>query len=76
METVNVVNPLGVKRFAFIEALSNEFVAMTGYGVYVYLDPIDVERLFMNYQKLWDLVREVQGRGIRSQGFQKPWDLG
>ena len=52
METVNVVNPLGVKRFAFIEALTNEFVAMTGYGVYVYLDPIDVERLFMNYQKL------------------------
>ena len=52
MEAINVVNQLGVQRFAFIEALSNEFVAMTGYGVYVYLDPTEIERLFNNYQKL------------------------
>lgn len=52
MKTINKGNQLNIKRFAFTEALSSEFVAMTGYGVYVYLDPVDIDRLFNNYQKL------------------------
>jgi hypothetical protein len=44
MKTVNVINePM------FIETLSSEFVAITGYGVYVYLNPIDIDQLFRNY---------------------------
>jgi len=57
MKTINIVNPLYVKRFAFIETLSSEFVAMTGYGVYVYLNPIDIDRLFNKYQHLSVPVR-------------------
>ena len=37
-------------RFSFIQILSEQFVAMTGYGVYVYLSPDDVETLFNRYQ--------------------------
>lgn len=35
---------------AFVDALSGEFIARTGCGVYVYLNPADVYRLFHEFQ--------------------------
>lgn len=48
---------------AFVDALSGEFIARTGRGVYVYLDPIDIHHLFKEYQRhsqpIRDYVRQV-----------------
>jgi hypothetical protein len=41
-----------IAKFAFIETLSAESIAMTGHGIYVYLTPIDIEQLFGHYQDL------------------------
>lgn len=38
-----------VSRFAFIETLSGEFLSQTGCGVYVFLNPLDIEQLFETY---------------------------
>lgn len=37
-------------RFDFIEALSLEFVMRTGCGIYVYMNPADVNDLFSQFQ--------------------------
>lgn len=49
MEAFNDIRELHLSRFTFIETLSGEFVAMTGYGVYVYLNPVDIDQLFNRY---------------------------
>lgn len=35
----------------FIEILSDEFTAKTGFGVYAHITPIDVDRAFQQYQQ-------------------------
>lgn len=49
-------------RSTFAETLSGQFVAITGYGVYVYLNACDVEQLFLQYQNdftpIADFVRQ------------------
>lgn len=50
METAfNEINQLGYTRTMFIEALSQQFIAMTGCGVYVYLNPVTINGLFNQY---------------------------
>jgi len=49
METFNEAQELHIIRFTFFETLSGEFIAMTGYGVYVYLTPVDIDQLFNHY---------------------------
>ena len=49
MSAANIASQNVASRFAFIETLSSEFLFRTGYGVYVFLDPVDVELLFEAY---------------------------
>lgn len=48
-------------RFDFIEALSLEFVMRTGCGIYVYLNPEEVNDLFI----------EFQNRGLSIRAFAR-----
>ncbi|QPK64308.1 hypothetical protein IVG45_04895 [Methylomonas sp. LL1] len=66
METFSEINDMYVERFAFIEMLSREFVAMTGCGVYVYLNPLDVDQLFNNYQNLRMPIRAFARQCIKN----------
>nr|WP_305907309.1 hypothetical protein [Methylomarinum sp. Ch1-1]MDP4520050.1 hypothetical protein [Methylomarinum sp. Ch1-1] len=49
MKLLNQPEELSDARTAFIETLSDEFIATTGYGVYAYLNPLDINRLFRQY---------------------------
>ena len=49
MEASNNIQELHIIRLAFFETLSGEFIAMTGYGIYVYLTPVDIDQLFNHY---------------------------
>lgn len=46
MEANNETESMYTERFAFIETLSREFIAMTGCGIYVFLNPLDIDQLF------------------------------
>ena len=45
-------NKVCADRLNFISTLSNEFLKTKGYGVYAYLTPMGVIRLFKRFQKL------------------------
>ena len=49
MEAFNNIQELHIIRLAFFETLSGEFIAMTGYGIYVYLTPVDIDQLFNHF---------------------------
>ncbi len=49
MQTLNEMTELGYTRTMFVENLSHQFIAVTGCGVYAYLDPVDVNALFNIY---------------------------
>jgi len=66
METSNEINQMYVERFAFIEGLSREFVSMTGCGIYVFLNPSDVEQLFDKYQSLGMSMRMFAKQCVRN----------
>jgi hypothetical protein len=38
------------RHTAFIDYLSAEAIAITGRGIYVYLNPLEIEQLFEQYQ--------------------------
>jgi hypothetical protein len=57
MESFNETLDEYVERFAFIEALSREFIGMTGCGVYALLSPSTVDQLFNKYLELGVSVR-------------------
>ncbi|WP_082879748.1 hypothetical protein [Methylomonas methanica] len=40
---------LSQTRTLFFETLSQQFIALTGCGVYVYLNPVDINGLFNEY---------------------------
>lgn len=61
METSHKISSDYIERFAFIETLSREFVDMTGCGIYVFLNPLDVDQLFDKYLNL-DLPIRVFAR--------------
>lgn len=52
-------------RFDFIEALSLEFVIKTGCGIYVYLNPVDINELFNQFQSQGVSIRAFARRVIR-----------
>ena len=58
METFNETHDKYVERLAFIEALSWEFINMTGYGVYAFLSPSTLDRLFDSYQEFGGSIRK------------------
>lgn len=49
MKTSNSIEEIKVVHAAFLDALSGEFIARTGYGAYVYLNPLDIHQLFKDY---------------------------
>ncbi|OAI04681.1 hypothetical protein A1353_13100 [Methylomonas methanica] len=50
METSsNQITQLSNTRTLFVETLSQQFIALTGCGVYVYLNPVDINGLFNQY---------------------------
>jgi hypothetical protein len=51
MSTLNEPSEELIARAAFIETLSDEFIALTGFGVYAYLNPLEINRLFHQYLK-------------------------
>ncbi|MGR8930816.1 MAG: hypothetical protein ACU836_09260 [Gammaproteobacteria bacterium] len=55
-----------VAHAAFLDALSGEFLARTGYGPYVYLDPADIHRLFKDYLKHRQSVREFVKQSVKA----------
>lgn len=50
---------------AFFDALSGEFIAKTGCGAYVYLNPFDIQQLFKDYLKHNLPVREYVKQSVR-----------
>ncbi len=51
METNNNIQELHAIRLVFFETLTGEFLSMTGYGIYVYLTPVDIDQLFNHFIK-------------------------
>lgn len=49
MNTLHETTILDTTRTTFIETLSDQFIALTGCGVYVYLNPVDIDELFHLY---------------------------
>lgn len=57
---------IDLARSAFIETLSDEFIATTGYGAYAYLNPIDIDRLFKQYLKHSASIRDFAKICVKS----------
>ncbi len=49
METMHQANEIGNLRIVFIETLSRQFIAITGCGIYAYLNPVTINELFNHY---------------------------
>ncbi|ANE54721.1 MULTISPECIES: hypothetical protein [Methylomonas] len=49
METMHQVNEINNLRIVFIETLSRQFIAITGCGIYAYLNPVTINELFNQY---------------------------
>lgn len=47
-----------VAHAAFLDALSGEFIARTGYGAYVHLNPSDIHQMFKDYLKHGTPIRD------------------
>lgn len=47
--TYNQITELDDERSAFFDALSQQFITMTGCGVYVYLSPVDINGLYNQF---------------------------
>ncbi len=50
----------------FLDALSGEFIARTGYGAYVYLNPFDIYLMFKDYLNHPEPAREFVKQRVRS----------
>ncbi|MCK9608453.1 MAG: hypothetical protein M0R33_18595 [Methylomonas sp.] len=55
-----------VAHAAFLDALSGEFIARTGYGAYVHLNPFDVHRLFKDYLKHGVSIRDYVKQSVKA----------
>ena len=65
MKTSTQLHEKQVVHAAFLDALSGEFIARTGCGTYVYLNPIEVHRLFNDYQQCKAPIREYVKQTVR-----------
>lgn len=66
MKTSNHKHENQVVHAAFLDALSGEFIARTGCGVYVYLNPVDIYRMFNDYQSHSTPVRDYVKQVVKS----------
>ncbi|WP_445371226.1 hypothetical protein ACH518_19005 [Methylomonas sp. HW2-6] len=49
METMHQTNEINNLRIVFIETLSRQFIAITGCGIYAFLNPVKINELFNHY---------------------------
>ncbi|NJA08395.1 hypothetical protein ACQE3E_02335 [Methylomonas sp. MED-D] len=64
MNTIN--HPNSIALTTFMDNLSGEFIAQTGYGAYVYLNPVDIERLFQDYRQQNMPIRNLVRRLLKN----------
>ncbi len=72
MKTINGNNEINTVRAAFIETLSDEFTASTGFGVYAFMAPFDINRLFKQYLHQSSPIRPFAKRYVRSHMLGTP----
>lgn len=65
MSTFTSFRQNDISHAAFLDALSGEFIARTGCGVYVYLNPQDIHRLFDDYRQHGTSIRDMVRPWIR-----------
>lgn len=65
MKTQNLKQP-SIAHAAFVDALSGEFIARTGCGVYVHLDPMDVYSMFNEFQGHEASIRDYVCQVVKS----------
>ncbi len=67
--TYNEIGENEIERTAFFETLSQQFIAVTGCGVYVYLSPVDINGLFNQFvagnRPIQTFVRECVKNALR-----------
>ncbi|MGY6274883.1 hypothetical protein [Methylomonas sp. MgM2] len=61
----SVRNEIKVVHAAFFDALSAEFIARTGRGAYVYLNPVDIQHMFKDYLKHSVPVRDYVKASVK-----------
>lgn len=49
METLHQTNEINHLRIVFIETLSRQFIAVTGCGIYAFLNPMTINELFNHF---------------------------
>jgi len=49
MKSIDNSNDINMVRAIFIETLSGDFLLKTGFGVYAFLAPADINHLFKEY---------------------------
>jgi hypothetical protein len=55
-----------VARIVFIETLSAESIARTGYGIYVFLSAFEIEELYGHYQIVGAPVRDYARQCVKT----------
>ncbi len=65
METYTKAPELYIIRLTFFETLSGEFVSITGYGIYVYLTPVDIDQLFNHFLSLNTPIRKFARQCVK-----------
>lgn len=53
-------------RFAFIDSLSAESIAISGRGIYVYMSPLEIEQLYGHFQDIGGTVRDFARQCVRA----------
>lgn len=66
MKTSNHRHENQIVHAAFLDALSGEFLARTGCGAYVYMNPADIHRIFNEYRNNSAPVREYVKQIVRA----------
>lgn len=66
MKTSYQNNEVKVVHAAFFDALSGEFLARTGCGPYVYMNPFDIQQIFKHYLKQGLPVREYVKQTVKT----------
>ena len=66
MKTSNHRHENQIVHAAFLDALSGEFIARTGCGAYVYLNPVDIYRMFNEFQNRGTPVRDYVKQEVKT----------
>lgn len=67
MNSNNPIENKDTMRQEFISQLSEAFLASKGYGIYAYLNPVDVNNLFNQYINLDISAKDFARRFVKSK---------